>query len=183
MEENNSFYDKRELDAIGFKNIGYNVLISRYARFYTPSNVSIGNNVRIDDFCILSGNIIIEDFVHISAFCALYGKGGITLKNYSGMSPRSTIFSQTDDFSGDFLIGPMVEKQKTNIITGPVILNEFVQLGANTIVFPNIEIGKGSVTGAFTLVNKSLKQWSIYTGIPAKKLKNRNSTLLQKLNF
>jgi len=181
MGENNSFYDTRELVAIGFKQIGDNVLISRFARFYTPENVIIGNNVRIDDFCILSGNITIEDFVHISAFCALYGKGGITLKNYSGMSPRSTIFSQTDDFSGDFLIGPMVEKQKTNVLSGPVILNEYVQLGANTIVLPNIEIGKGSVTGAFTFVNKSLEQWGVYTGIPAKKLKTRNNTILKNI--
>ncbi|MDR2409353.1 MAG: acyltransferase, partial [Bacteroidales bacterium] len=54
----NSFFSKEELKDIGFKSVGDNVLISRKASFYSVSNISIGSNVRIDDFCILSGNIL-----------------------------------------------------------------------------------------------------------------------------
>ena len=53
----NSFYTENELKQIGFKRIGENVLISRKASIYQPELIEIGNNVRIDDFCILSGNI------------------------------------------------------------------------------------------------------------------------------
>lgn len=48
-----SFYSEEELRSIGLKSYGKNVLISRFARIYGAESISIGNNVRIDDFCIL----------------------------------------------------------------------------------------------------------------------------------
>ena len=53
----NSFYTVEELGKIGFKKLGKNVLISKKSSIYTPENISIGDNVRIDDFTILSGTI------------------------------------------------------------------------------------------------------------------------------
>lgn len=52
-----SFLTEEEIKSLGFKKYGDNLKISRFAHFYTPSTIEIGNNVRIDDFCILSGNI------------------------------------------------------------------------------------------------------------------------------
>ena len=131
-----SFYSSEELKEIGFKSLGNNVLISKKASIYSPDKISIGNNVRIDDFCILSGNIIIGSNIHISAFCALYGAMGIILKDFTGMSPRCTIFSATDDFQGDFLIGPIHPKELTNVTGGLVLLNSYstgTSLKRNTI--------------------------------------------------
>ena len=49
-----SFYSRSELEHIGFATIGKNVLLSRKASIYSPAMISIGDNVRIDDFCIVS---------------------------------------------------------------------------------------------------------------------------------
>ena len=67
MYKENSFYKKDELKKLGLKHYGNNVLISRKCSIYSPEKISIGNNVRIDDYCILSGNITIKNYVHISA--------------------------------------------------------------------------------------------------------------------
>ena len=48
------FYSKEQLEKIGFKSLGENVLISDKTSIYSPENISIGNDVRIDDFSILS---------------------------------------------------------------------------------------------------------------------------------
>lgn len=80
-----SFYSRSELEHIGFATIGKNVLLSRKASIYSPAMISIGDNVRIDDFCILSGCIGIGSQVHISAYVALYGGMGITIEDYSGV--------------------------------------------------------------------------------------------------
>lgn len=175
----NSFYSKEELIDIGFAKIGDNVLISRNASFYGINKIQIGNNVRIDDFCILSGNIILGSNIHISAYSALYGACGIEIMDYAGVSPRSTIFSASDDFSGDSLIGPMVPKEFQKIICGKVILEKYSQLGAGTIVLPNCTIQEGAVTGSMTLVTSSLYPWMIYKGIPAKTYKPRKKDLLK----
>lgn len=171
----NSFYTREELEKLGFKKLGDEVLISKNASIYGASNMIIGNHVRIDDFCILSGNITIANYVHISAYTALYGKGGIEIGNYCGCSPRSTIFSQTDDFSGEYMIGPMIPEELTNVKTGKVILEDYAQLGANTVVLPGVTLKEGAVTGSMSLVTKSLDEWTINIGIPCKKMKNRNT--------
>jgi acetyltransferase-like isoleucine patch superfamily enzyme len=177
-----SFYSQPELNRINFKSIGSNVLISKFARFYEPDKIEIGNNVRIDDFCILSGNIKLGSYIHISAYTALYGKFGIELENYSGLSPRCTIFSASDDFSGDYLIGPMVDSRFTNIIGGKVIIKRYCQLGSNCVVLPNLIINEGAVVGAMSLINRSLDAWKVFKGIPATYYKERSRDLL-KLDF
>jgi acetyltransferase-like isoleucine patch superfamily enzyme len=175
----NSFLSLDEIKNLGFASFGSNLKISRKASFYNPEKIRIGNNVRIDDFCILSGQITIGSFVHISAFCGLYGKLGIEIGDYSGISPRSLVFSAMDDFSGEYLINPMVEEKYTNVTGGCVRLSNYVQIGANSIIFPNISIAEGTVTGAFSLVNKSLDEWGIYVGIPVKRIRVRKRNLLK----
>lgn len=51
----NSFYTEAELKELGLKSFGKSVLLSKKVSIYGAKNISIGNNVRIDDFCILSG--------------------------------------------------------------------------------------------------------------------------------
>lgn len=179
---NDSFLNDGELAAIGFKDYGTNLLISRKASFYSPEEISLGNNVRIDDFCILSGKITIGSFVHISAYTALYGKLGIKMDDYTGLSPRCTVFSAMDDFSGEYLIGPMISENKTHVTGGTVYIMKYTQIGAGCILFPNVIIEEGVAVGAMSLVNKNLAAWTIYAGIPAKKIKKRSNKLLQKIN-
>ena len=175
----NSFYSEDELNRLKLKKIGKNVYISKKCSIYNCEKIEIGNNVRIDDFCILSGDIKIANNVHISAYCALYGKMGIILNDYTGCSARSIIYSATDDFSGDYMIGAVISDKYTNVIGGKVILEKYSQLGANTIVMPNTIIKEGAVTGAMTFVNKNLEEWTINCGIPAKKLKDRKRNVLK----
>ena len=172
-----SFYTNEELSNLGLKKFGDRVFISRYARFYYPETITIGNNVRIDDFCILSGNIILGSNIHISAYVALYGTKGILLENYTGISPRCSLFSAMDDFSGKYLIGPIHPNELTNVTGGKIILKQYSQIGAHCVVFPNVTIGEGSVVGACSLITKSLDDWGIFAGIPAKWIKPREKNI------
>lgn len=172
-----NFYNLTELLELGFKSIGKNVLISKKCSIYGAQNMIIGDNVRIDDFCILSGEIVIGDYVHISAYVALYGKYKIIIGNFVTISARTTIYSATDDFSGEFMISPMVPVEFTNIIHGAVVLKDYVQIGANNIIMSNLTLDEGVATGAFSFVNKSLEEWAIYFGIPAKFYKLRSKKL------
>ena len=174
----NSFYSKDELRGLGLKSYGDKVLISRKASIYGASNICIGDNVRIDDFCILSGNITIGSNIHISAYVALYGALGIELNDYSGISPRSTIYSAMDDFSGDYLIGPVHDTILTNVSGGKVVLKKFSQIAPNVIIFPSVIIGEGAVVGAMSLVKSNIPEWTVYAGIPARYIRNRNKNLL-----
>ena len=179
-----SFYSEKELLDIGLKSFGKNVLISRKASIYDAKNISIGNNVRIDDFCLLSGNIKIGNYVHISAFSALYGGNRIIIDDFVGISPRCSVFSVIDDFSGECAVGPMMPIDTRGLISGEVFLSKYVQLGANSIIFPNINLPEGLATGAFTLINKNnLDKWSIYGAVPAKKIKARSKKIIELTKY
>lgn len=174
----NGFYTDEELEKLGIKH-GEKVFISKKASIYSPSTIEIGNNVRIDDFCILSGKIKIGNNVHISAYCGLYGSYGIEIGDYCGCSPRSTLLSGSDDFSGEFMISPMVPEKYTSVNGKKIILNSFCQVGANSIVMPGVEFKEGAICGCFSFVKNDLKSWSINAGIPAKKIKDRKRNILE----
>lgn len=174
-----SFYTKEELYTLGFKNVGENVLISRKTSIYGSNIMSIGNNVRIDDFCILSGEITLGSYIHIGAYCGLYGASGIIMEDYTGLSPRCTLFSTTDDFSGDFLISPMSPAEDCNVIGGRILIKKYSQIGSGTTIMQNLTIEEGVAVGAMSFVNKSLDEWTIYAGIPVRKIKERNRGLLK----
>ncbi len=177
-----AFLSIEQLKLLGLKSFGENVLISDKASIYSPHLISIGSNVRIDDFCILSGEITLGSYIHIAAYSALYGKFGIEMEDFTGLSPRCTLFSATDDFSGEYLVSPMVPKEFTNVIGGKILIKQFSQIGAGSIVMPNITIDEGVAVGAMSFVTKSLRPWTIYAGIPVKALKNRSKKCKENSN-
>jgi len=177
-----SFYSQMELEAIGFKQLGCDVFISRKVSLYGVDKMIIGSHVRIDDFCILSGYITLGSHIHISAFSALYGSHGIEMEDYTGLSPRCTVFSASDDFSGDYLISPMSVKELTNVTGGKVLIKKYSQIGAGSVILPNLTIEEGVALGAMSLVKKTLTEWGIYAGIPAVRIKERTKGLLEFIN-
>ena len=177
-----SFYDNNELLLLGFKSIGQGCKISRNACFYGIDGISIGNNVRIDDFCILSGNITLGSNIHISAYVALYGSKGIVMEDYTGISPYSAVFSAMDDFSGKHLVGPIHPEEFTDVQGGTVTIRKYSQIGCNSVVFPNLEIGEGCVVGACSMVRHSLLSWGIYYGVPAVRHDERSKEMLTYTN-
>jgi acetyltransferase-like isoleucine patch superfamily enzyme len=174
-----SFLSKTELMKIGFKHIGKNVSISRNTSIYLPDQISIADNVRIDDFCILSGDITIGSYVHVSAYTVLYGKAGITIGDFVSISSRVNIYSVNDDYSGEHMTNPTVPEELTNITAKPVFIQKHVIIGAGSVVLPGVTIHEGAAIGALSLVNKSLDPWKIYAGIPCKFIKKRKKDLLK----
>jgi len=173
-----AFLNREEIEKIGFKSLGENVLISDKVSIYNPNEIKLGDNVRIDDFCILSAGkdgIEIGNYVHIACYCSLIGNGKIVLSDFSGLSSRVSIYSSNDDYSGDYLTNPCVPTEFTNVKSGPVTLEKHVIVGAGSIVLPNVTIGYGTAIGALSLISRSCKELSIYFGSPAKRIKERKN--------
>lgn len=174
-----SFYSKEEIYDMGFKSCGENVLISRKASIYRVSNISIGENVRIDDFCILSGNITLGNYIHIGAYSALFGGAkGIEMMDFSGLSSRCVIYAETDDYQGDFLTNPTVSDAYRNVSGGKVTLHKHVIIGSGTCILPDVTLAEGVSVGAMSMVNQSLDEWGVYAGCPCKRIKERSKNLI-----
>lgn len=176
----NSFLSKEKVDKIGFKNVGKNVKISKKASIYNPSKICIGENTRIDDYCILSGNIKIGKNVHIAAGVYLFGGNeGIIINDYVGVSSRCSIYALTDDYSGNYLTNPTIDEKFKNVIQKQVILKKHSIVGFGSVILPGSILEEGVAIGSMCLVNGSTEPWSIYVGIPYKKIKNRSKRILE----
>ena len=177
----NSFYTPDELILVGFKEVGENVLVSRKTSIYSPERIKIGNNVRIDDFCVLSGNIEIGSYVHIAVFCGLFGEAGIIMEDFSGLSSRVSIYSASDDYLGNALTNPTIPDEFRKIERGPIILKKHSLVGSGAIIFPGSLLDVGSVLGSLSLIKGQIPPWKIFAGVPARFIKERKKEIILEL--
>lgn len=179
VSANERYFSEAELQAMNFRKLGLGVKISRVARLYEPKYMSIGDYSMIDDFCILSGNITIGRNVHIAHGCrVIAGIEGVEMADFSGLAFGVTIFAQSDDYSGNALTNPTVPMQFRKIQRARVTLGRHVIVGTGSVVLPGVELAEGTSIGACSMVTKSTLPWSIYFGVPAKRLKARSQDML-----
>lgn len=177
-----SFLSQSELKNIGFKSLGKNVLISNKASIYNAKNISIGDNTRIDDFSILSageGGIKIGSNVHIACFATIIGKGMVIMHDFSGLSSRVSVYSSSDDYSGEYMTNPCIPVDFTNTTHKDVIIGKHVVVGASSIILPGVHLADCSAVGAMSLVKDNVGEFEIVVGIPAKKVKDRKRKILE----
>lgn len=173
---------REAIEGMGFSTVGQNVLISDRASFYNCGKISIGSNVRIDDYCVLSagvGGIQIGDYVHVAVYSSLIGAGRITLSDFCNISSRVAIYSSNDDYSGSTMTNPTVPKHFTGVINADIFLGKHVIVGCGSIVLPGVTLEEGVAIGALSLVTKGCKAFGIYAGNPAKHIKERKRDLLE----
>ena len=177
----NSYYSRHELLEIGFGEVGENVLISRKASIYGAGMMSFGNNVRVDDFCFLSGKLVFGSNITITSYCLLHGgKEGIYFEDFSSIAWKVNAFTTSDDYSGATLTNPTVpDMYRTNMTSLPLYIKRHAIVGASSTIMPGAHIEEGVSVGAHSLVTKPTEAWGIYFGVPAKRVKDRKKDLLE----
>ena len=177
----NSFYSSEELKDIGFMNILEQVLISRNFCIYGASRISIGHNVRIDDFCILVGRITLGNYIHLAPYVSIHGTGGgsVTMRDFSALSSYTAVYAASDDYSGEAFTNPTVGEEYEKIIHSDILIEKHAITGLHSVILPNSYLAEGVALGAMCLVCGKTEPWSIYVGIPGRKLKDRKKSLLR----
>jgi len=177
-----AWLNKEQIAAMGFAAVGEHVLLSDRASYYNCAAVRIGDNVRIDDFCVLSagaGGISIGSYVHVAIFSSLIGAGRIVLSDFCNISSRVSLYSSSDDYSGVTMTNPMVPDEFTAVKHADVVLGRHVIIGSGSVVLPGVAIEDGVAIGALSLVKNDCEAFGIYVGVPAKWKRARSRNLLE----
>lgn len=174
-----AYLPDQDLKKMGFKFLGKNVKISEKASIYDCTQIEIGDNSRIDDFCVISGKIKIGKHVHLTPMCLVAGgEPGIVIDDFVALAYGVKVFTQSDDYSGKTMTNSTVPKRYKNETKIRVAINKHSIVGAGSIIMPGVILAEGSSIGAMSLVTKDTEPWSIYIGTPAKKIKDRSKDLL-----
>ncbi|HGN9438952.1 acyltransferase [Proteus mirabilis] len=174
------YLTENEIKKIGFKSFGTNLKISSFARFYNPQKISLSNNIRIDDFCIVSGKVTIGNNVQLAVYSYVTGcNTGLVMEDFTTLAYGVKVFTDSDDYSGNSLTNPTIpDIYKPGKISKPILIKKHSIVGANSLIFPGVTLEEGTAIGANSMVISSTEPWTIYVGSPAKKLKNREKHIL-----
>lgn len=144
--------------------------------FYKSRFLSCGNDVYLGKGCIFTlRNISIGSDVYIGANCVIqstYGK--IIIGNNVMLGPGVNIHGGNHKIRE---IGVLLKhtSSKSDGDDGTITIEDDVWIGSNAIVLSNVTIGKGSVIGAGSVVTCDIPPYSIYTGMPERKIRPRFS--------
>ena len=108
-------------------------------------------------------NLICEDVVAIADGAIIYNPDTITIMSHAIISQEAYLCGATHDYN--YTAFKMISK--------PIIIEPYAWVGARASVLMGVTIKKGAVLALGSITSKDLEPWSIYAGIPAKKIKDR----------
>jgi maltose O-acetyltransferase len=130
--------------------------------FMSPEKIVMGNNVYLGKNTEIDASGEVE-----------IGSGVI-------FGPEVCIYSRSHNFDSDDLAALPFDNK---FIIAKVVIKDFVWIGKRVIVLPGVTIGKGAIIGAGAVVSKSIPDFGIAVGNPAKVVRYRNHESVEKLLF
>ena len=137
-------------------------------------NIVLGDHIAIGPFFYSTVNLILKDYIHLGSDVSIIGGNlsTITIGSFVGISIGTKILAGTSDYFNEGLISlPVLPKHLQKNIHNPIIINDFVMIGANCTILNGIELGQGSVIAAGSVVTKNTEPWTMYKGVPARPYK------------
>ena len=163
-----------------FKEIGKNVTIHEPVTIIKPGSIVLKNNIIISEYAYLAGGLglHIGNFIHISSQSIISGGGYCVLEDFVGLSAGVRIISGSEDINGDGLTNPTIPDEFRSYYRSYVHCKKHSFLATNVIVHPGVTIGEGTVVSSGSVITKDLEPWSIYMGIPARKIRDRQKEII-----
>ncbi len=81
---------------------------------------------------------------------------------------RSCFITGNHRLESDFVSCRPIDEENCK----PIVVEDFVWIGANVTVLPGVTIGRGAVVGAGSVVTKDVEENSLVVGVPARKIKS-----------
>jgi maltose O-acetyltransferase len=115
------------------------------ANFFHPRGIKIGHNSIIGNSCFLDG------------------RGDLKIGNHVDIASEVLIYTDEHDINSESFGNSFA----------PVTIGDYVFIGPRAIILPGVNIGKGAVIAAGAVVTKSVPDFEIWGGVPAKKISTR----------
>lgn len=151
-------------------------LDARISPSIRDSRLKIGDFTCIYDFAVIrfvggNGDIEIGEHCYINPHCVLYSGNGIKLGNYVLIAPNTSIVPTNHSIGRRDVY---IRNQGFLPSRGGVVIEDDVWIGANCVLLDGTYIGKGAVIAAGSVLNTKVPAYTIWGGVPAKQIKERD---------
>lgn len=136
-----------------------------------------GSKLNIGDFLMCLGplylrcgenaNIKIGKKCFFNRNCSLTAAESITIGNNCMIANNVVIIDHDHKING--------KSVSSELVSSPVQIEDNVWIGANSTILKGVHIGKGAVIAAGAVVTKDVEEYSVYAGVPAKKISQRGA--------
>ena len=127
--------------------IGPKTVIHMGARFFQPRNIKIGEGTIVGDHIFLDG------------------RAQLTIGRHVDIASEVMIYNSEHD----------LEKDDFGSLEAPVEIGDYVFIGPRAIILPGVKIGKGAIVAAGAVVTKSVQDYEIVGGVPARNIGERKN--------
>jgi putative colanic acid biosynthesis acetyltransferase WcaF len=108
-------------------------------------------------------NLVCGDLASIGDEAVVYNPEPIELGSHAIVSQQAYLCGATHDY----------EDPNFPLIALPISIGSYAWICARASVQPGVHVGEGAVLGLGSVATHNLEQWSVYAGIPARKVKLR----------
>ena len=108
-------------------------------------------------------NITCEDTVMVADGAELYNPAPIFLASHAIISQGAYLCGATHDYNNPAF----------PVISFPMRMGRYSWVAARATVSPGVNLGDGAILGLASLATRDLEPWSVYAGVPARKVKDR----------
>lgn len=129
-------------------------------------DIHLSRDSFIGDFCfVYSKHLRLEEGSQISPHAIISGGGEVRMGKFSNLGFGAQLITATDSTRGKYMC-EAAEDEDRKVIRGSITLGEGVSICANAVICvsakcPNIVIGKFSVIGAGSYIDKSTPDYTI----------------------
>ena len=108
-------------------------------------------------------NLVCEDTVAIADEAIVYNPAVISLGSHATVSQQAYLCGATHDY----------QSAAFPLTSSPISVGAYAWVCARASVQPGVSLGEGAVLALGSVATKDLEPWSVYAGIPARKIKTR----------
>lgn len=102
--------------------------------------------------CQYHENLRLGKYVDIGAFTYINARYGVEIEDYAQIGSHCSLYSHST-----------IDNKK-----GKIVIRRNARIGSHTVIMPNVTIGRNTIVGACSFVNKDLPENVLAYGVPAK---------------
>lgn len=135
--------------------------------------LGLNSNINMRQYLMYPRGLRIGNNVHVNEGCLLDARGRIEIGDNVSISHRVNFITATHD----------AKSPAFNFKSGKITIGNYVWIGVNATILGSVTLGEGCVVAAGAVVTRDVPCYTIVAGVPAKPIGERSKNLNYRVSW